>query len=481
MNKKMVLNMVGKIVGIEALLMLLPLAVSLIYREVKVALSFAVTIIAALILSRIAVYFTRNANKTIYAREGFFIVAAAWVLMSLVGAVPFTLSGGIPSYVDAFFETVSGITTTGASILTYIESLSHGLLFWRSFTHWIGGMGILVLVLAIIPDRSGRLIHIMRAEMPGPSVDKIVPKVRETAKIFYLIYIGMTLAEVVFLLLGGMSLYESLIHTFGTAGTGGFGIRSDSIASYSPYLQWVITIFMLLFGINFNLYFLLIFRKTISALKSEELWTYIGIVLVATGLITYNIFGLYGNFSDALRNSAFQVSSIITTTGFATADFNLWPELSRTILLLLMFIGGCAGSTAGGLKVSRVVMLSKFVRREFSLMLHPRSVKSVKFEGKTLDGHSRSRVLAYFALYAIITVVVFFMLSFEPFDLVTNLTATVACFNNVGPGLAAVGPMGSYSGYSDFAKVVLSAAMLLGRLEIYPILIALAPSIWFKK
>lgn len=481
MNRKMVLNLLGKIVSVVALLMLLPLFVSLIYREFTVALSFAVTVIGALLVGGAAVFFTRGADKTIFAREGFIVVAFAWILASLVGALPFTLSGEIPSYVDAFFETVSGFTTTGSSILVDVEAMSHGLLFWRSFTHWIGGMGILVLVLAIIPDRSGRLIHIMRAEMPGPTVDKIVPKVRETAKIFYLIYMAMTAVLVVLLLLGGMPLFDSLLHAFGTAGTGGFGIKADGLASYSPYIQWVITIFMLIFGVNFNLYFLLIFRKSISALKSEELWTYIGIVLSATGLITYNIIGMYDSFGEALRHSAFQVSSIITTTGYATCNFDLWPELSRAILFLLLFIGGCAGSTAGGLKVSRAVMLVKSVRREVSIMLHPRSVKSVKFEGKVLDGHARSRVVTYFALYSIIIAAVFLIVSFEPFDFVTNLSATVTCFNNVGPGLAMVGPAGNFSEYSDFAKIVLSAAMLLGRLEIYPILVALAPSNWIKK
>jgi len=321
----------------------------------------------------------------------------------------------------------------------------------------------------------------MRAEMPGPVVDKIVPRVKDTAKILYLMYIGLTLTEVVFLLFGGMSLFESLIHSFGTAGTGGFSVRSDSIGAYSPYLQWVITIFMLLFGVNFNLYYLLLLKRFRSALRSEELWTYLGTVVVATGIITANILSMIGSFGEAFRQAAFQVASIITTTGYSSADFNLWPNLSRVILLLLMFMGGCAGSTAGGLKVSRVCILFKGAGRELSKLLHPRSVTTVRFEGKPLDESTRAGVTSYFAVYALLMAAIFLIIGHEPFDLETHITAVVACFNNVGPGFSAVGPMGGYADYGPVSKIALSAAMLLGRLEIYPLLLTFTPATWRKR
>ena len=401
--------------------------------------------------------------------------------MSAIGALPFVISGEIPNYIDAFFETVSGFTTTGASVLTNVEKMSQGLLFWRSFTHWIGGMGVLVFVMAIIPNISDRSIHIVRAEMPGPIVGKLVPKLKNTAKILYLIYIVMTVLEVVFLLCGGMPLYDSVVHAFGTAGTGGFGIKASSIAGYSPYLQWVIAIFMLLFGINFNIYYLVLIRRFRSVFRSTEMWSYIGLVVLSVAAITVNIYPVSQSFSEALRLSAFQVSSVITTTGYATADFNLWPEMSKGILLFLMFIGGCAGSTAGGLKVSRVVILLKMIRRELNRMLHPRSVSVVKFEGKQVDEATLNSVSIYFVLYIICFCVIFFVLCFEPFDFATNFSATAACFNNVGPGFGAVGPAASYQGYSALSKTVLSIAMLLGRLEIFPLLLAFSPSTWAKK
>lgn len=481
MNRKMVFYMIGQMIKLEAALLVLPLLVSLIYREHETALSFLITIGIALVLGFALTLIFRTKNRVIYAKEGFVIVALTWLALSAVGCLPFIISGEIPSFFDAFFETVSGFTTTGASVVIDVENMSHGILFWRSFTHWIGGMGVLVFIMAIIPTVTDRSIHILRAEMPGPIVGKLVPKTKDTAKILYLIYIIMTAVEIVLLLIGGMPLFESTVHAFGTAGTGGFGIKADSIAGYSPYLQWVITIFMLLFGVNFNLYYLALIRHFHSIFKSRELWCYIGIFAAACFAITIDIYPMYQNFSESLRLAAFQTSSILTTTGFATADFNLWPGFSKAILFLLMFIGGCAGSTAGGLKVSRVILLFKIVRKELLHMLHPRSVAVIKFEGKKVDNPTLNSVSTYFVLYIFGILGIFLILCLEPFDLETNLSATVSCFNNVGPGLSLVGPASNYSAYSPLSKLMLSFAMLLGRLEIFPLWFTLTPSTWSKK
>lgn len=480
MNRRMVLSLTGKMILMEAALLLLPLSVSIIYQN-KSVWSFIITIGIALVLGSLLTLIFKPDNNMIYAKEGFVIVAIVWFAMSAIGALPFYLSGEIPSYIDAFFETVSGFTTTGASIVPNVEVMSEGILFWRSFTHWIGGMGVLVFVMAIIPSASDRSIHLLRAEVPGPIVGKLVPKLKETAKILYLIYIAMTVIEIIFLLFGGMPLFDSVVHTFGTAGTGGFGIKADSIAGYNPYLQWVIAIFMMLFALNFNLFYLAITRHFRAVFKSSELWVFISIVGISVTVITFNIYPMYENFSTALRNAAFQTSSIISTTGYATADFNLWPELSKAILFLLMFFGGCAGSTAGGLKISRIIILVKMMKREFLHMLHPRSVGVIKLDGKKIENSTLNSVANYFALYVMLFVIIFLTLSFEPFDFETNVSATAACFNNVGPGFSAVGPTSNYAAYSGISKFVLSIAMLLGRLEIYPILIALSPSTWAKK
>ena len=481
MNKKMVFRTVGRLLQIVSLLLLVPATVAIIYGEAKQFFAFVITAGLAFCVGVITSFFTKTKNHVIYAKDGFAITALAWIVMALVGAVPFTVSGDIPSYIDAVFETVSGFTTTGASILKDVEAMSYSGLFWRSFTHWIGGMGVLVFVMAVIPNFTDRSIHIMRAEMPGPIIGKLVPRVKDTAKILYLIYIFLTILEAVLLLAGGMPLFDSLVHTFGTAGTGGFGIKADSIASYSPYCQWVIAIFMLIFGVNFNLYYLLLLRRIRTALKSSELWCYISIVFVSVAAITVNIAPIYKNFSTALRNSTFQVASIISTTGFATADFDLWPGLSKTILLLLMFCGACAGSTAGGLKVSRVVMLFKSVAKEIRKMLHPRSIGKVHFEGKSVEDSTLSGVSTYFVIYMICFFIIFLLISFEPFGLESNFSAVAACFNNIGPGFSAVGPTASYTGYTGFSKIILSFAMLLGRLEIFPIVVFLSPRTWIKK
>ncbi len=480
MNRKMVFFTVGQILRVESLLLLLPGAVSLIYREIS-GLSFLAAAAVAAVLGTLLVVFCRTGDHTIFAREGFAIVALAWILMSAVGALPFFLSREIPSYVDAFFETVSGFTTTGASILKDVESMSRGLLFWRSFTHWLGGMGVLVFLMAILPSESGRSIHIMRAEMPGPTVGKLVPRIRDTAKILYLIYIFLSTSEAVLLLIGGMPLFDSIVHTFGTAGTGGFGIRSNSIGGYSPYLQWVITVFMFLFGVNFNLYYLILARRFRTALKSRELWFYGILVLGSVTAVSINIAPLFSGFGETVRTAAFQVVSIFTTTGYSTADFNQWPDFSKTLLVILMFIGGCAGSTAGGIKVSRVMLILRMVRRDLKRMLHPRSVGVVKMDGKRVDEETLTGVSSYLAVYVVVFLMIVLLLSIEPFDFETTFTAAAACFNNIGPGFGAVGPTSSFSAFSPAAKLLLSLAMLLGRLEIFPILLAFSPSMWKKK
>ncbi len=480
MNRKMIFYTVGHIALAEAALMLLPAHVALVYLE-KSGFSFLISAAIALCLGLLLIIFSKPDNRLIYAKEGFAIVAYAWLLLSVIGALPFVIGRAIPSYIDAFFETVSGLTTTGASILTDVEALDRCMLFWRSFTHWIGGMGVLVLVTAVVPNIADRSLNILKAEMPGPTVGKLVPRSRDTAKILYYIYFAMTAILTLLLIAGGMPVFDSIVHAFGTAGTGGFGIRSDSIASYSPYLQWVITAFMFLFAINFNLYYLILVRKFRAALGSDELWFFTALVLICIGAITANILPMYPSFSEALRASAFQVSSIVSTTGYATADFNLWPGFSKALLVLLMVIGGCAGSTGGGLKAARVVILLKSIKKELKKLLHPRSVKSVMSEGKKLDDTTLNGVTSYFAVYIFCIIIIFILLSFEPFDFETNFTATLACFNNIGPGLAGVGPTSSFADYSVFSKIILSFAMLLGRLEVFPLLLGLNPLIWKKQ
>lgn len=480
MNRRMVLYTVGTVIKIEAALMLLPTICALIYKEACVT-DFLVSIVACLIAGFALTLISRPATKVIYAREGFVIVALSWLALSLFGALPFYLSGEISNYIDAFFETVSGFTTTGASILTDVEAMSRGLLFWRSFTHWVGGMGVLVFVMAIIPSISDRSIHILRAEVPGPIVGKIVPRLKKTTRILYIIYIALTAIEFILLLAGGMPVFDSLLHAFGTAGTGGFGIKADSITSYNLYIQWVITIFMLIFGVNFNLYYLILSRNFKAAFKSRELWVYLDIVTASISVITINILSQYKSFGKALTDAAFQVGSIISTTGFSTADYDTWPGISKTVLFVLMFIGACAGSTSGGFKISRIMILFKSIKRELKSLLHPRSVNVVRFEDKRLDENTTRSVSSYLAIYTMFFFIIVLLLSFENFDLETNISAAVACFNNIGPGFKGVGPTMNFSLYSHFSKIILSLAMLFGRLEIYPLILTLSPSTWVKK
>ncbi len=483
MNRKLVFSITGKLLEALSLIMLLPMAVSVIYKEGSSAFAFLVTSAFSFIIGFILRFLTRNKSTVLYAKEGFLIVALAWLSTSIIGCLPFIISGEIPNFADAFFETCSGFTTTGSSILTDVEALSRGMLFWRSFTHWIGGMGVLVFIIAFISNDSERSIHILRAEMPGPVIGKLVPRARDTSKVLYIMYIVITLVEMLLLLLGGMPLFDSIVHSFGTAGTGGFGIKADSIAGYSNYCQWVIAIFMFIFAINFNLYFLILIKKFKSALKSSELWIFTTIVLVATALITLDLSIMKNAFSmGILKDAFFQVTAISSTTGFTTANFDLWPSLSKCTIFLLMFMGGCAGSTAGGLKISRVVIIFKLIKKEIKQMIHPRAVATVNLDEKEVDSHTQRSVATYFAVYMVFILAVFFIISvLEPFDFESLFTATVTCFNNVGPGFGIVGPMGSFAQFTDASKIILAIAMVFGRLEIFPILIALIPSTWKKR
>ena len=480
MNYGMIVYILGTILKAEAILMSLPALVAFLCGEGDLVPMLA----AILIASGAGLLFTfkKPKNTVIYAKEGFVVTALSWVAMSLVGALPFVFAGAIPSYIDAVFETVCGFTTTGASILTDVEGMSRGLLFWRSFTHWVGGMGVLVFLLAIVPLAGGRSVHIMRAESPGPVVGKLVPKVRDTAMILYGIYITMTVVLIALLLLGGMPLYDSAVHAFGTAGTGGFGIWGDSIAHYdSAYIDVVLSIGMVLFGVNFNIYYLLLMGKVKSILRSEELRWYLGIIAGATLLIAWNTLSRWGGILQSLRYAFFQVASVITTTGFATADFNLWPELSRMLLLVLMLVGACAGSTGGGMKVSRLIIMLKSAKREISRMLHPRSVYTLQFEGKPLEDQTIHNVFTYFFILVFLVIASVLLVSLDNMDFDSTFSAVLACINNIGPGLGIVGPMGSYAALSPLSKLVLILDMLLGRLEIFPMLMLFAPSVWIGK
>ena len=479
MNGWMIVYTVGMMLKVEAALMCLPLGVCLYYGESPWA--FLVTIFMLLTCGWM-MSIRRPQDDTIYAREGFFIVGLSWLLLSVFGALPFVLSREIPNFVDAFFETVSGFTTTGASILTDVEALSQGMLFWRSFTHWVGGMGVLVFVLAVLPKSDAQTLYIMKAEVPGPTCGKLVARVRHTALILYGIYLAMTVILIILLLIGGMPLFDSVLHAFGTAGTGGFGIKATSIGYYnSVYFDYVIGIFMMLFGINFNLYYYLLLGDVVSVFKSEELRCYLGIILAATLLIALNILPIYGGFGTSVRYAFFQVSSIITTTGYTTADYTLWPGFSQTILVMIMFIGAMAGSTGGGIKVSRIIVLAKSAYRELCTMRSPRTVRTIKLEGKPLDKQTSSGIHAFLTAYLLLFAASVLLLALDQQDHVSNFTAVAACVNNIGPALGACGPMGSYAPFNAMSKLVLSFDMLAGRLEIFPMLMLFAPSSYRRK
>lgn len=480
MNYKMTAYVLGKMLGVEALVLCIPAAVSLIYGETSDMAAFGIT---SAVLCVFFLLFGRKKpeNGRIYGKDGLVIVAAAWILWSVFGALPFYLSREIPSYVDALFETVSGFTTTGSTILTDIEALSYGMNFWRCLTHWIGGMGVLVFVMVVtsLDDKSS--MHLMRAEVPGPEADKLVPKARETAKLLYAMYLALTVAEIILLLAGGMNLYDSIIHSFSTAGTGGFANHNSSVAYYdSAYIDGVITVFMILFGINFNMYFLLLIKDVKSVWKNEEVRAYLGIIVAATLVITCNVLSIYKEPLKAFRYSIFQVASIITTTGFATADFNLWPELSKCILLLIMVIGACAGSTGGGVKVSRFLILWKSILKQVKGMLHPKSVNVVKVNGKKISNETLQGVYAYFSAYVFVFGISVLLVALDNFDFATTISGVLTTLSNVGPGISRVGPIENFQSFSVLSKIVFSMDMLIGRLEIFPFLMICSPSFWRK-
>ncbi|MBQ1793765.1 MAG: TrkH family potassium uptake protein, partial [Peptostreptococcaceae bacterium] len=476
MNFGFITYIIGWILNFQGLFLLVPCIVSMAYNE-KSGFAF---VISSLISLTVGMLFTRKkpTNKSFYAKEGFITVALGWIALSVSGALPFLISGEIPNVFNALFESISGYTTTGATILSDVESLSKGILFWRSFTHWIGGMGVLVFVLCILPLADGNNMHLMRAESPGPSVGKLVPKMRSTAMILYGIYAALTVVEGILLLFGGMSLFDAVTTSLATAGTGGFGIKNNSMADYSMYIQNVVAVFMFIFGVNFNIYFLMLVRKPKEILQSEELKTYLGIVLVATVVIALNISGSLSSIWVALQQAFFQVTSIITTTGFSTVDFNHWPELSKFILVGLMFMGGCAGSTSGGIKISRIIIAWKNLKNEISSFVHPKRVQVIRLEGRKVGNDVVKSVNAYFVLYALLFIGSMFLICIENGSFETNFTAIAATLNNVGPGLAGVGPMENFGGFSPLSKCVFMFGMLAGRLELIPMIILFSPWIW---
>lgn len=479
MNYAIVFRLLSYILLCESALLMLPAATSAIYGEWSVLGAFLITA-ALCVVFGLLLRLAKPTSKVFYMREGFATTALSWIVISIMGAVPFVLTGCIPDPIDALFETVSGFTTTGASILPAVEGLPRGILLWRSFTHWIGGMGVLVFLLTLLPLTGGSHVNLMKAESPGPQVDKLVPKVQSTAKLLYGIYLALTLAQLVFLMAGGMPLFESLLTAFGTAGTGGFGFKNDSFAQFSPYIQWVVTIFMILFGVNFNFYFLLLLRRFRRAVSSEEVRAYLGIILVSIGIITLNIRSMYSGLGEALRHAAFQVGSIITTTGFSSCDFDLWPTLSKQLLVLLMFVGACAGSTGGGMKVSRILIFRKTVGKELKQAMHPQVVAPVRMDGKLLSHETIRTTNVYLCAYLFILVASIMLISLDGFDMVTNFTAVAATLNNIGPGLSQVGPMMNFAGFSNPTKLVLIFDMLAGRLELFPMLVLFLPSAWRK-
>lgn len=480
MNHAMVRYLIGWMLGVESLFLLLPALTAILYRE-HVVLAYLGTALICLALAALFCH-KKPANTRFYAREGFVTVALCWIVLALTGALPFMFSGEIPFFVDAMFETVSGFTTTGATILSDVEALSHASLLWRSLTHWVGGMGVLVFMLIVLPLAGGQTIHLMRAESPGPSVSKLSPHLRDTAMILYAIYFGITLLEVVLLLVGGMPLFDAICTSMATAGTGGFGIWNTSIAHYdSFYLQGVVTIFMILFGINFSAYFLLLTRRFKAAFRIEEVRVYLGVIIASSILIAINVRPMFSNFFESLHHAAFQVASIITTTGFSTVDFNQWPAFSKALLVLLMFIGACAGSTGGGMKCSRILLMCKSIRKEMQFLIHPRAVRVNKMDGRRVQHEVMRSVNVFMIAYLLLFILSVLLLSISSEDLVTNFTAVAATLNNVGPGLELVGPAANFGFFTPLSKIVLMFDMLAGRLEVFPMLLLFAPATWQRE
>ncbi len=484
MNYKMMGKIVGKILGVEAGFMLPALLISAFNGEMGAVKGFALSMAVILILAAALILLCRKAEGGFYAREGLVCVGASWVMLSILGCLPFVISGEIPSFIDALFETVSGFTTTGATVLSEIEGMPYGILYWRSFTHWLGGMGVLVFVLAISTGgdgKSGYTMHLLRAESPGPKVGKLVPKMKTTTEILYAIYIALTILDLIFLLIGGMPLFDAVCTAFGTAGTGGFGIKNDSIAGYSTYLQNVCTVFMFLFGVNFTCYYMLLIREFKSVWKDEELRLYLGTVAVCIVAVAWNIRGLYGTLGETVRHAAFQVVSIVTTTGFATTDFDLWPSLSKMILLMLMVVGACAGSTGGGFKFGRLLILIKSIKRNVRQALQPQKVQVVRVNGQPISERVIENTNAYLAIYVLIIMASCVFVAVDGFSITTNISAVLACFNNIGPGFEAVGPLCNFASFSVFSKLVLIFDMLAGRLEIFPIFILFSGEAWRRR
>lgn len=479
MNRRMVVFFLGWVLRIEAGLLVLPIIASAIYKEKVVWMLIGIAV-ATFILGYIC-SFKKPKNASLYTREGFVAVALSWIVLSVIGALPFYLTGAIPSFTDSLFETISGFTTTGASILYEVAPLPRGVLFWRSFTHWVGGMGILVFMLAVLPMVGGDNIHLMRAESPGPQVGKLVPKVKQTAKILYAIYIVITVAEMICLVISGLPVFDSILMAFGTVGTGGFSVVNSGCTEYTILQQGIITVFMMICGANFNVYFLIMIRKFKDAFKSEEVITYFAIYLFAVLTIAINIRGQFASFPLALHHSFFNTAACMTTTGFAISDFNAWPTYSKMVLIGVMFVGGCAGSTAGGMKVSRIIIGTKTIKKELSHLIHPRSIKILKFEGKPIEHSVLRSVNVYFMAYALIFIGSILLVSLDGKDVVTTVTSVIATVNNIGPGLEAVGPMGNFAEFSPFAKYVLMFDMLAGRLELFPMLLLFMPRTWKRQ
>ena len=479
MNYKMMGRFIAQILMVEAVFMIPATIISLCYGEHPAMWSFLLSMVACCFVSLILHLFCKGAPSAFYAKEGLVCVGLSWIVLSIFGCLPFWFSREIPLFIDAFFEIFSGFTTTGSSVVSNVEGLSHGILYWRSFSHWLGGMGVLVFLLAFTGTHGkGFTMHLLRAESPGPNVGKLVPKMRQTAVILYVIYIGMTIVNIVFLLLGKMPLFDAVCTAFGTAGTGGFGIKNDSMASYSPYLQNVTTVFMILFGVNFSCYYLLLLKQFRNVFKDQEFRTYLGIIAACIIMITLNIRGMYGTLSDTIRHAAFQVGSIITTTGFGTVDFNEWPSFSKAILMCLMVIGACAGSTGGGLKIARLLLIFKSLRRNIRQLLNPKKVQVIRNNDAVVDEKILTNTNAYLAAYIVIIFVIFLIISLDNFSSGTNFSAVLCTFNNIGPGFEAVGPSCNFAAYSPLSKFVLSLGMLAGRLEIFPILVLFSRSTW---
>lgn len=480
MNYSIIRFVLGWIIKVEGIFFLLPLLTALIYKETA-GYSFLICAVASILLGTV-MSLKKPKDKSFYAREGFITVALGWIVMSLIGAMPFYISGEIPSYLDAFFEIVSGFTTTGASILSDVEALSKCMLLWRSFSHWLGGMGVLVFVLTILPLSGGESLHLLKAESPGPSVSKLVPKMRYTTGILYLIYTGIMLVEILLLLISGMPAFDALCLSFGSAGTGGFAILNSGLATYTVLQQAIITVFMFLFGVNFSFYFLLLMKKGKDAFAIEEVKWYFIIFMAVTLLITWNVScGMGGNPLMNFHHAAFQVSSLMTTTGYSTVDFDLWPSFSKALLVLIMFIGACAGSTGGGMKVSRILIYAKTIRKEFSSLLHPRSIKILKMDGKKIEHTVIRSANVFLCAYVIVFALTMMIISLDNFSFETNFTAIAATLNNIGPGLASVGPTQNFGSYSVLSKLVLCFNMLAGRLELFPMLLLFIPSTWKRK